>query len=485
MSRTSRILSCALFLALSLMARLEAASAKPPNILFILTDDQRWNALGCAGNPIIKTPNMDGLAKDGIRFRQAFVTTAICAASRASLFTGLYERTHRYTFGTPPIQDAHTDISYPVQLKQAGYRTGFIGKFGVGVSAGREKDMFDYYEPLNRNPYFKKMPDGSEKHLTDIAFDKAVAFLDTVDKSKPWCLSLNFNEPHAEDNDKRQYIWPKTEDGLYDNVTIPEVKTMAPEYFEANPEFLKTSESRVRYHWRFDETGKYQDMVKGYYRMISGVDRVIGQVRAELAKRGMAENTVIVFTADNGYFLGERGFADKWYLYEHSVRVPMIIVDPQLPSIRRGETVDLMALNVDIAPTILSYAGVKVPSLMQGHSLIPLINGKAPADWRTDFFYEHLFDRHNIPKSEGLRNERWSYIRWFEQTPVVEELYDHQTDYEEVNNLLNDPAYAKVLAQMRQRTDQLRDSYGGVFKPWPKPEPKAKAKAKKAKAKEE
>lgn len=473
------------FLALSFWASLvDAVAAQRPNILFILTDDQRWNTMGCAGNPIIQTPNMDSLAREGIRFRQAFVTTAICAASRATIFTGLYERTHRYTFGTPPIQDKHTDISYPVQLKQAGYHTGFIGKFGVDVQPGRTKDMFDYFQPLNRTPYIKKMPDGSEKHLTDIAYDKALAFLDTVEKDKPWCLSLNFNEPHAEDNDPKQYFWPKTEDNLYRNVTIPEVKTMAAEYFEANPEFLKNSESRIRYKWRFDETGKYQEMVKGYYRMISGVDRVIGQVRAELTKRGMAENTVIIFTSDNGYFLGERGFADKWYLYEHSVRVPMIIMDPRQPSIRRGETVDLMALNVDLAPTVLDFAGVKAPALMQGHSLIPLLKGKAPTDWRTDFFYEHLFDRNNIPKSEGVRTERWSYIRWFEQKPVVEELYDHQTDYEEVNNLVNDPAYASVLDQMRKRTDQLRDGYGGVFVPWPKPAPGA-AKGKKAKAKAE
>ncbi len=482
MPHTSRALLCALFLLVSLLGRRELVAAQKPNILFILTDDQRWNAMGCAGNPIIKTPNMDALAKDGVRFREAFVTTAICAASRASLLTGLHERTHRYTFGTPPIQDAHTDISYPVQLKQAGYRTGFIGKFGVDVVGGRQKEMFDYFQPLNRNPYIKKMPDGSEKHLTDIAFDKAVEFLGTVDKDKPWCLSLNFNEPHAEDNDPQQYFWPKTEDSLYRDVTIPQVKTMAAEYFEANPEFLKNSESRIRYNWRFDETGKYQEMVKGYYRMISGVDRVIGQVRAELTKRGLAENTIIVFTSDNGYFLGERGFADKWYLYEPSVRVPMIIMDPKLPAIRRGETVDLMALNVDIAPTILSFAGIKVPALMQGRSLIPLINGKAPTDWRTDFFYEHLFDRHNIPKSEGVRTDRWSYIRWFEQQPVVEELYDHQADFEEVNNLLKDPAYASVLAQMRKRTDQLRDQYGGVFKPWPKPEPKGKKAKAKAKA---
>lgn len=462
----------------SSICRLYAAPAKRPNILFILSDDQRWNAMGCAGNPIIKTPNMDELAREGIRFRQAFVTTAICAASRATLFTGLYERTHRFTFSTPPIQDKFTDTSYPVQLRKAGYQTGFVGKFGVIVNKGREQDMFDYYQPLNRHPYMKKMPDGTEKHLTDIVFDKAVEFLDGTDKSKPWCLSISFNAPHAEDSDPRQYIWPHTEDGLYNDVTIPQPKTMADKYFQMNPEFLKDTESRVRFNWRFNETGKYQDMVKGYFRMITGVDRVIGQVRKELAKRGMAENTVIIFMADNGYFLGERGFADKWYIYEHSVRVPMIIVDPRLPDIRHGQNVDLTALNVDIAPTILSYAGAPVPPVMQGHSLIPLMEGKAPANWRTDFFYEHLFDRFNIPKSEGVRTERWTYVRWFEQKPVYEELYDHETDFEEVNNLINDPAYADVANALRKRTDQLQAKYGGPFVPWPKPPAKAKGKGK-------
>src|SRR5260221_497022 len=227
-----------------------------PNIVFLLSDDQRWDAMGCAGNPIIHTPQVDALAHDGVRFQNAFVTTPICAASRASIFTGLYERTHRYTFDTPPIADEHTAISYPALLKRAGYRTGFVGKFGVEVEKGGTARMFDYFVPLNRTPYFKKQPDGSERHLTDIEADKAIAFLDTVKLGEPFCLSVSFNAPHAKDNDPRQYFWPHTCDDLYKNAVFPTPKTMTDEFFNAQPAFLKNSESRVRFNWRFNEPGK-------------------------------------------------------------------------------------------------------------------------------------------------------------------------------------------------------------------------------------
>jgi len=443
--------------------------AARPNVVFILSDDQRYDTMGAAGNKIIRTPAMDSLARDGVRFTNAFVTTPICAASRATLFTGLYERTHRYTFGTPPIKDAHLDRSYPVQLKQAGYRTGFIGKFGVGVAPGGQKRMFDYFQPLDRTPYFKKQPDGTERFVEDLAGDKAVEFLDTCKPAQPFCLSLSFNAPHAEDNDPKQYFWPPSVDGLYRDILFRQPLTMRPEYFDRHPEFLKNTESRVRYKWRFDEPEKYQQMVAGYYRMISAIDQVIGRVRGELDKRGLAENTIIVFTSDNGYFLGERGFADKWYGYELSLRVPMIVVDPRLPALRRGSVVDAVALNVDIAPTLLEAGGVPIPGSLQGRSLLPLAAGNTPPGWRRDFFFEHLFERNNIPKSEGVRTQQWTYIRWFEQKPVVEELYDHTTDFQQIHNLVADPAHADTLQALRRRTNTLRDQYGGPFTPHPKP----------------
>ncbi len=201
--------------------------------------------------------------------------------------------------------------------------------------------------------------------------------------------------------------------------------------------------------------------------MISGVDLVVGRIREVLKKKGLAENTVIIFTGDNGYFLGERGFADKWYIYEHSIRVPLLVFDPRAAKANRGRIVSKMALNVDISPTMLELAGVSVPKDVQGRSLLPLLKGEPPADWRTDFFYEHLFERKNIPKSEGVRTERFAYVRWFEQKPTVEELYDHLADFDEVKNLIADPKFAEVRDTLRKRTTELRDLYGGPYRPNP------------------
>src|SRR5262249_55959528 len=156
---------------------------------------------------------------------------------------------------------------------------------------------------LDRTPYFKKQPGGGERHLTDIEGDKAVAFLDGLRPGQPFCLSVSFNAPHAEDNGPRQYFWPRECDGLYKDAVVPVPRTMTDAFFRAQPAFLRDSESRVRFNWRFNEPRKYQEMVKGYYRMISGVDRVVGRLRDELRRRGLAENTVILFTSDNGYFL--------------------------------------------------------------------------------------------------------------------------------------------------------------------------------------
>jgi arylsulfatase A-like enzyme len=305
--------------------------------------------------------------------------------------------------------------------------------------------------------------------VEDLAGDRAEEFLDGCRPGQPFQLSLSFNAPHAEDNDPQQYFWPKELDGLYRDAHFPTPRTMAPQFFAAHPEFLKNTESRVRFNWRFDRPEKYQEMVRGYYRMITGIDAVIGRLRESLTERGLDRNTVLVFTSDNGYFLGERGFADKWYGYEHSLRVPFLIYDPRSPEGRRGRVLESTVLNVDVAPTLLELAGLPLPNEYQGRSLMPLLAGEKPVDWRTDFFFEHLFERANIPKSEGVRTKRYTYIRWFQQQPVVEELYDHQADFEQEHNLLRDPAHGEALGALRRRTDELRDQYGGPYRPHRRP----------------
>lgn len=432
-----------------------------PNLLFIVTDDQRFDMLGVV-NPILHTPNMDRLANEGLRFENAFVTTPICAASRASLLTGAYERTHQFTFGTPPLAADFTDQSYPTLLREAGYHTGFIGKFGVRTEEGATDTMFDTFLPLWTDPYFKEQEDGSVRHLTDITADESIAFLRSTELTRPFALTVSFNAPHADDADERQYIWPEAMDSLYGAAEIPDPPLSDPAFFDALPEFLReASLNRIRWYWRFDTPEKAREMTRGYYRMISGVDEAIGRILDELESLDMAENTVVFLMGDNGYFLGERGYAGKWLPLDLSIRVPLVVYDPRTEDRLRGSTPSLPVLNVDIAPTLLDLAGIEAPATMQGRSLAPLLAGEGPGDWREDFFVEHLFENPEIPKHEGVRGERFKYARYFEQAPIYEELYDLLEDPMETQNLSNDPGYRDVLEELRRRTDELRDEYGG------------------------
>ena len=434
-----------------------------PNILFLLVDDQRNDTLGCAGHPIIKTPVIDSLAARGVRFRNAFVTTSICAASRASILTGLYERTHRYTFGTPPLSPAHMAESYPALLRAAGYRTGFIGKYGVRTEGEPEPSMFDFFKPHIGNPYFKKQPDGTLRHETEVAGDRAVEFLEGNPKGKPFCLSISFCASHAADWDlENHYPWPKAVDGMYEDVKIPSPRLSDPTIFANHPEFLKTSMNRKRYFWRWDTPEKYQKNMKAYFRMLSGIDRVIGRIRRELEQRGLADNTVIIYTADNGYYMGDRGFAGKWSHYEQSLRVPLIVYDPRLSKAKWGAVRDEMALNIDIPATMLQLAGIEILTQYQGHSLSPLLQGKHASGWRNDFFCEHLLDDPDIPKWEGVRGERYVYARYFEQEPVYEFLHNLEADPDQLVNLAGDPEYRKIHAAMSKRCDELMNKYGNT-----------------------
>ena len=433
-------------------APVSAQSARP-NILFVLTDDQRFDALGCAGHPFLKTPNIDKLAARGIRFRNMFVTTSICAASRASILTGLHERTHKFTFQTPPIAAEFCATSYPTLLKRAGYRTGLIGKFGVSVAKGEQPKMFDVFEPIGW-PFLRKPKDGGEvRHIDQIATDKALDFLRSQDRKQPFCLAVCFNSPHAEDGKlDNLYPWPKTVDGLYENVPIPPPPLGEAKYFDELPEFLQKSLGRVRWRWQFDTPEKYAKNVRAYYRMITGIDHELGRLIDELDRLGIADNTIVVFMSDNGYFLGERGLSGKWVHFEESLRVPLIIADPRGPAERRGKTSDRMVLNIDLAPTIVEWAGLAKEAKHQGRSLVGLVRGDPVAEWRReDFFCEHLFAHPEIPKWEGVRNERYVYARYFEQKPAYEFLHDLKTDPREVRNLATDPAARNVLVQMQRR----------------------------------
>ncbi|GHU99869.1 acetylglucosamine-6-sulfatase [Bacteroidia bacterium] len=431
-----------------------SAREKQPNILFILTDDQRWDALGYAGNPYIHTPNLDRLAQQGVYFKNSFVTTPLSGASRASILTGLYERTGGYTFGVGDIPKDLLDHSYPVLLHDAGYYTGFYGKFGVNYPAAELKKYFDKIEVLGRSGpkgYFYKTIDGDTVHLTDYMGWSAEKFLRSAPKDKPFCLSLSFNAPHAHDKAVEQYFWPKTEDHLYRDVIMPDALISEEKYFLAQPEYVREGINRERWFWRYDTPEKYQHSIKGYYRMISGVDRVVGQIREVLRQTGQGDNTVIIFMGDNGYFEGERQLAGKWLMYDNSLRVPLIIYDPRGKGHR---DVEQMALNIDIAPTILNYCGVAVPQRVQGLDLgVYTTSGKGRID-RDKFLCEHRWATKLVAASEGIRTEGWKYFRYCDH-PGSEHLYELTVDPLEVNNLAGDPRYAKKLEELRRQCDEL------------------------------
>lgn len=431
-----------------------------PNIIFILTDDQRWDALGYAGNDIIQTPETDRLASEGIYFRNAFVTTPICAASRASILTGMYERTHGYTFQQGNLKHPYAEISYPAQMLKSGYHTGFFGKFGIEYSS--IDSLFNVVDVYDRNGkfedkrgYFYKTIEGDTVHLTRYTGWQAMNFITQAPSDRPFCLSLSFSAPHAHDPAPDQYFWQEEVDSLYNDHQFNPPEMSQDSWFEAQPDYVRNGFNRTRWNWRYDTPEKYQHSLKGYYRMISGIDREIGKIRQLLDERGIAENTVIILMGDNGYFLGERQLAGKWLMYEHSLRVPLIIYDPRNLNHR---DIDDLALNIDIPSTIFELAGLQQPEEWQGVGLAAYSTGGSPAANRNIFLCEHLWDFENIPPSEGIRSPKWKYFR-YRNDPTHEELYDLENDPYEKRNLACIPDYTKMLDELRQKTDSIALNY--------------------------
>jgi len=363
-------------------------ASEKPSIIFFLADDQRDTVLGCYGHPIVKTPTLDRLAAEGVRFENSFCEV--------------------YNFGEPAVPAKYIATSYPVMLKAAGYRIGFAGKYGMSFASPGMTKEFDFFKPIERNPYLKRMPDGSLRHETELCGDAAIEFIQSNPPGTPFCLSISFNASHAEDSDHRpgfHFQWPKSTDGMYEDVEIPAPRLGDEKYFTAMPPFLQdiTQLNRERFYWRWDTPEKYQINMRAYFRMVTGIDNTIARVLEALRESGMEKNTIIVYTADNGYLMGDRGTAGKWNHYEQSLRVPLIVYDPSL------------------------------------RSLLPLIKGKKGVEWRDTVFCEHKFNR--FPNWHGIRGGPY------------ECLYDLENDPDEFTNLAANPEYAPVLGMMRKRLE--------------------------------
>ena len=444
----------------TLKSKTQISLNESPNIIFILTDDQRWDALGYAGNKIIQTPEMDKLAKAGCYFSHAIASTPICSASRASIFTGLYERTHKYTFQTGSIRNEYMQYSYPELLKNEGYYTGFFGKFGVNFPE-KEKlfDVVDDYDRNERYPdyrgYFYQILNGDTVHLTRYTGQQALDFIENTPGNKPFCLSLSFSAPHAHDDAPEQYFWQKETDALYQNMEIPGHDLSGEKYFNDLPLPVREGFNRLRWTWRFDTPEKYQHSVKGYYRMIKGIDLEIAKIRAKLKEKGLDKNTVIILMGDNGYFLGERQLAGKWLMYDNSIRVPLIVFDPRA---KKHLNIDEMALNIDIPATILDLAGIEKPQSWHGKSLLPVVSGVQKSLKRDTVLIEHLWEFNNIPPSEGVRTAEWKYFRYVNDLSA-EELYNLKDDPEEINNLARKPEYRSTLEALRTKCNEMTRKY--------------------------
>jgi arylsulfatase A-like enzyme len=461
LNRTLNLLGCLLCL---VAASSTAAVTEPqrPNLLFILADDLRWDVVGFMGNRVVQTPNLDRLAKRGTVFKNAFVTTSICCVSRASIMAGQAERRHGIADFATPFKPQQWSNTYPALLRQAGYRTGFIGKFGVGSDAainamGHE---FDYWRGLpGQGGLFFATNDPTRTHATARFGNQALEFVRDASADKPWCLSISFTAPHARDGQPREFAPDLREESLYTEVNLKPPPTAADEFYRRLPESVRKSEGRRRWERRFSNPEMFQVTVKDYYRLITGLDREVGRIIQLLEERGLATNTVVFFTSDNGFALGDRGLADKWFPYEESIRVPLFIADLRMPAKRQARSIDSMALNIDVAPTLLDYAGVPVPGAMQGRSLRTSVEKQPVKDSRTEWFYEHHYGPKIIPPSEGVRTERWKYIRYVNESPVIEELFDLKRDPLEQQNLVAETEHVRTLAQLRERWKTMSEEW--------------------------
>ena len=464
----------------------ESARSRPrarsaPNVVFIMTDDQRQDAMSAYGNAILKTPNMDRVGAGGVRFTEAFVTNSLCAPSRASVLTGLYSHAHGVItngggpefYNQPGLRD--DQLTFVHLLRQAGYHTALVGKWHLrSLPSGFDEWVIfpgqgDYQDPeMIANGVQLKM----RGHADDVVGDQALTFLARRPQDKPFCLLYQFKSPH------RSWMPAERHAHAFDDLMIPVPRTFE-DRLAGRPEALRRAEMAIADMPDFRDRGvspslpaaerkrlNLMHLVKNYYRVLLSVDENVGRLLEALDRARLADDTIIVYTSDNGFFLGEHGLFDKRLMYEPSIRVPLLIRYPaRIPAGRVDRS--HLVLNVDVAPTLLELAGIPAPSWMHGRSLVPLLEGK-DAPWRDAFLYEYYEypAEHCARKNRGIRTDRWKLIHFWEQ-PEEWELYDVQADPDETNNLAGRRDHAAVLTTLRKRLAELRRELGDIDPPGP------------------
>lgn len=467
------------------------AAAERPNIVMIFTDDQRHDAVGYAGNDAVHTPTLDRLARQGLIFQNCFVNTSICAISRANLLSGQYPGRHG-------IDDFHKTFTaeqlrqtVPARLQAAGYQTAFFGKWGIGDSPERTHQgaaVFDYWagQPM-QTCFFHESDcryvkfDGFDRPLDDLCdcpvdaggrmgyrnrvgkanlqsplhVDAEIIpihverFLDGRDAEKPFCMMLFFKAPHAPFTD-----WDPETEHLTDGRQMPRPTAATLANAEREPEIIKQSLGRPS-GMRYLQDPKWFDRhMRDYYRLIASMDAGVGRIMQLLKDRGLDQNTVVLFTSDNGHYKGEHGLAGKWLMHEPSLRVPGFLFDPRQPG---GNTTDRMVITTDFSVTMLALAGLDIPQNMTGRNLT-VLRSNPGALWRKDFLYDHPYGHGGkIPKTVGVRTETHTYTRYIDLTPPLEQLFDLRSDPDQLNNLADYPQHNELLCQLRKRCDALLD----------------------------
>jgi len=432
-----------------------------PNIIYIMTDDHATHALSCYGSRINETPNLDRIANEGMRFDNCFVTNSLCAPSRATILTGKYSHLHGQETNADTFDGSQQ--TFPKLVQDVGYNTAVVGKWHLRS----DPTGFDYWNVLpGQGRYFN--PDFIENgvnrnysgYVTDIITDLAIDYLENRDPNAPFFLSIGHKAPHRGWQPRSDY------EDMYEEYSIPEPETFYDDYYDraspaahANmriadmPDYSAPSglsETEVQQY-------KYQQFIKDYLRTIASVDDNVGRLLDYLDANNLADNTVVVYTTDNGFFLGDHGWFDKRFMYEESLRIPLLVRYPR--EIPGGSVRDEMVLNLDFAETLLDYAETEIPSDMQGRSLRPLLRGEEATDWRQSVYY-HYYEYpgpHTVRPQYGVRTQRYKLIHYY--TIDEWELFDLDQDPHEMHNIYDEPDYQMVVNQLKNELQDLRSFY--------------------------
>lgn len=451
--------------------------ARRPNVLFILTDDQRWDTVGLSGRSAVPTPNIDRLGREGVYFRNAFCTTSLCSPSRASILTGLYAHAHG-------VMDNFTEFpatlpTWPGALREAGYETAYVGKYHMGEDNDDRRPGFDYFVThRGQGKYWDTefRENGGERRVirgyyTHVVTDLAERWIRGRRADRPWALLLGHKAPHS------FYVPEPRYERAFENVEVryPESAFR----LEDNPAWYRERldtwhgiygplfDFRKKWPDRSPEGGAaFAAMTRAYWATIRSVDDSVGRLLGLLEERGELDRTIVVFTSDNGLLNGEHGMVDKRTMHEPSLRVPLLVRYPGLVPPSRPRTVEEMVLTVDLAPSLLELCGREAPRNLHGRSWVGLARGSHDPGWRRSFLYCYNYEKQfpYTPNIRSVRTARWKYVRYPRGDGRTEshppELFDLERDPEEVVNVAGDPAHAAVLRELQAELERLLAATG-------------------------